>query len=390
MSIQKFVVMGMMAVVTVALSCIAYALPTVSGVVAQQRWPWNGLVDIDYTITGDSEWSTDLAVRVTDHDTGKVYSPTNWHKLPPVLAGRHRATWDTTADGLDVISTNMTVSLTLFNCSDLYMVIDLSGGTNTVSFPVSYLSAVPEGGWTDEYKTTKLVLRRIPAGTFIMGQNQSDESCRVWITQPFYIGVFEVTQMQWRLVRGRNNSFYKGAARPVDQVSYDYVRGSSDGSRWPSSSSVSAMSFLGKLRAKTGLNGFDLPTEAQWEYACRAGATSAYNNGGDAEADLRMLGRYSENKSDGLGGYTDAHTAVGSYVPNGWGLYDMHGNVYEWCLDWYGALGYGIDPRGLASGAARVLRGGAYNVRDCVSWSRIYGSSNECGYGFRLVCPAGL
>ncbi len=125
---------------------------------------------------------------------------------------------------------------------------------------------------------------------------------------------------------GSNPSWFKGNTRSVEHVSYNDIRGSSAGANWPVSSAVDATSFLGKLRAKTNLNGFDLPMEAQWEYARRAGTTSTYNNGGDTEDDLKTLGRYSGNQSDGRGGYTQ-HTAVGSYAPNGWGLYDMHGNV---------------------------------------------------------------
>ena len=152
-------------------------------------------------------------------------------------------------------------------------------------------------------------------------------------------------------------------------------------------------SFLGKLRAKTGLDTFDLPTEAQWEYACRAGTTSTYNNGGNTEDDLKTLGRYSGNTTDGRGGYTQ-HTTVGSYAPNAWGLYDMHGNVFEWCLDWDGTLAGGTDPKGVASGSYRVLRGGGWDnaASRCTSFYRSYGSlpANSSICGFRLCCSAGL
>ena len=283
--------------------------------------------------------------------------------------------------------------------SALYCVVDLSGGASAKSYPVSYLSAVPTGGWRDEHKTTKLVLRRIEAGSFIMGKNQTTKSHSVTLTKPFYIGVFEITQNQWKLVMGSNPSYYKGDTRPVDRVSYNSIRGSSAGSKWPSSSAVDATSFLGKLRAKTGLNGFDLPTEAQWEYACRAGTTSEFNNGGDTEEDLKTLGRYWGNRLDGRGGYTGAHTAVGSYEPNAWGLYDMHGNVLEWCLDWRGSLSYGIDPVGSTFVDVRVVRGGSwdydYESDFCTSSYRDdddpssadYG--DESDYGFRLVCTLG-
>ncbi len=176
--------------------------------------------------------------------------------------------------------------------ADVYMVIDLSGGTGASSYPVTYLSSVPAGGWADTYKTTKLVLRKIPAGTFTMGSptgelgRQSDEiQHTVTLTKAFYIGVFEVTQRQWELVMGNRPSYFNNSAyyatRPVEQVSYNDVRenpaNSAISPNWPASSQVHPDSFMGKLRSKTGFATFDLPTESQWEYACRAGTVTALN-----------------------------------------------------------------------------------------------------------------
>ena len=152
---------------------------------------------------------------------------------------------------------------------------------------------------------------------------------------------------------------------------------------------------MGKLRAKTELE-LDLPTEAQWEYACRAGTTSKYNNGGNSEADLKTLGRYSGNRNDGRGGYSEYTTKVGSYSSNVWGLYDMHGNVWEWCLDWYGDLSASTDPVGPTSGSGRVLRGGCWDsfADRCTSSDRLSSRSsderNDISHGFRVACPIGL
>ena len=248
---------------------------------------------------------------------------------------------------------------TLAASKALYCVIDLSAGPDAGKYPVSYLAAEPKGGFnTDEYKTTKLVLRRIDPGTFIMGENQKDESHRVKITKPFYMGIFELTQKQYALVTGNAPAKYSGDMRPVEWVSYNNIRGSSNGAQWPASSAVDVDSFMGKFRERTGLE-FDLPTKAQWEYACRAGTTSTYNNGGDSEDDMKVLGRYKGNQFDGKGGYSQ-HTTVGSYLPNAWGLYDMHGNVSERCLDWDGALTFGTDPKGVSVGSERVHCGGAW------------------------------
>ena len=387
----------------VATAAFAVA-PTVSNVKAQQRYPWHALVDIDYTLSGDTT-GLGVSISVRDVQNNKDYQPTKFMEALPTSAGKHRVTWNPAADGVSIISTNILVTVSLLRVADapvtpnLYYVIDLSGGPDAVNYPVATLSAAPAGGvWPDEYKTTKLVLRRIEPGTFMMGGSKSTT-----ISQPFYIGVFEVTQKQWELVMGRDPWTDEGDMRPRMNISYNDIRGQYNGAGWPTSSLVDGTSFLGKLRAKTGLDTFDLPTEAQWEYACRAGTTSTYNNGGNTEDDLTTLGRYYGNQSDGRGGYSSGLTTVGSYAPNGWGLYDMHGNVFEWCLDWYdsyGTLAGGTDPKGVTSGSYRVLRGGSWynDASYCTSSSRVdIAPSNGNNYyggkgyfGFRLCCSAGL
>ena len=266
-----------------------------------------------------------------------------------------------------------------------YCVIDLSAGANASSDPVKYLDEQPKGGFnTDEYKKEKLVMRLIEPGTFKM------EGHLITLSKPYYIGVFEVTQKQYELVIGSNPSQYKGDMRPVEQVSWNTIRGDSATCNWPSSANVDPNSFMGKIQARTGLT-FDLPTETQWEYACRAGTTSEYHNGGSMAGDLKSLGRYRENRSDGKGGSSDAHTIVGSYQPNVWGLYDMHGNVREWCLDWWSEnLSSGVtDPTGPSAGPYRVLRGGSWFVGAgrCTSSHRDqygYSSKDYDNGGFRL------
>ena len=302
-----------------------------------------------------------------------------------------------------------------------YLVVDLSAGPTASNYPVSYLSSVPSGGWTDEYKTTKLVLRRIPAGMFTMGSptnelgRESDETQhQVTLTKDFYIGVFEVTQKQWERVMGNWPSYFNNTtnrdSRPVEQVSYYEIRenplpefdfwrkGSAISPNWPQSSQVHADSFMGKLRAKTGHPGFDLPTESQWEYACRAGTGTALNSCKnltdiDECPSMAEVGRYWYNGGAGYtqSGDTSVATAkVGSYLPNQWGLYDMHGNVWEWCSDWYGTYpGTVTDPGGAASGSYRVLRGGSWysnRARRCRSAYRNYNcpSRRAYSYGFRL------
>ena len=268
-----------------------------------------------------------------------------------------------------------------------YCVIDLSPGPDAKQYPMRFLATPPsswteKNGWPDEYKTTKLVLRRIEAGSFTMGAEGKtpDASHIVTLTKPFYIGVFEVTQKQWQLVTGNNPSHFKGEMRPVEEVTYDMIRGSSEGAKWPISTFVDPDSFLDKLRTRTGLE-FDLPTEAQWEYACKAGTKTKYSYGDNVDESYMWYGENSSHVTHD----------VGTKKPNPWGLYDMHGNVREWCLDWRDDYAYGVDPTGPSSGSDRVLRSGGQNSesRYCTSATRSGDkpSMNRSSHGLRLICP---
>ncbi len=298
----------------------------------------------------------------------------------------------------------------------MYAVVDLSGGPNASSYPVRYSDIGPDVS-DDTCRTTELWLRKIPKGTFIMGSPEDEQGRdpdetqhEVTLTQDYYIGVFECTQRQWELVMGDRPSLFNNTAyyatRPVEQVSYNMIRGTSAraGAGWPSyGHAVDATSFMGKLQSKTGLV-FDLPTEAQWEYACRAGTTTPFNSGKDLTAylqDLAMdeVGRYLYNGGSWYlpkDSTTEKGTAkVGSYLPNAWGLYDMHGNVNEWCLDWSKGdtssteAETETDPVGPTSGSRRAARGGGYldSVNNCRSaFSRSYAVSyTYSDVGFRIV-----
>ena len=141
----------------------------VEDVAARQRYPWNGMVDIDYTIAGDAA-GLKLEIGVEDRQNGKTYTPTKFLSILPTSAGRHRVTWSTEAEGVTIISTNVAVTVSLVRVAptepkkELYYVVDLSGGPTATRYPVTTLEASPSAEWSDEYKTTKLVLRRIEAG----------------------------------------------------------------------------------------------------------------------------------------------------------------------------------------------------------------------------------
>ena len=210
-----------------------------------------------------------------------------------------------------------------------------------------------------------------PPGTFTMGsppdeeeRNDNETQHRVVLTKGFWLGQYEVTQAQWRSVMGNNPSEYKGDRRPVESVSWDDCR-----------------KFIAKCNAAARGVWFALPTEAQWEYACRAGTTGPYAG----TRNLDELGWY-------VGNNGRTHR-VGRKRPNAWNLYDMHGNVKEWCADRYGEYeGDCTDPMGPASGDGRVLRGGGWNddARYCRSAYRDwYWPDNLFNFiGFRLLCSA--
>ena len=278
-----------------------------------------------------------------------------------------------------------------------YRVLDLVGNT------VTNMDAPPPGGWTDAHKTTRMVFRKIPAGAFTMG-SPADETGRymdetqhtVTFTHDFYIGVFEVTQKQWQQVMGSTPSYFTGDTLPVEQVSYVNLRGATAEANWPTMTTVGSGSFVGQIRGESGMASADLPTEAQWEFACRAGTTGAY------AGDLDAMAWYGANSGN-------ATHAVGAKAANAWGLYDMHGNVYEICRDWYsGDLGAAsqTNPPGATSSVSdtRVMRGGGYYNTDASDAARcrsayrgnlrvtsvgpLVGETNKLRWaGFRLAVP---
>ena len=194
---------------------------------------------------------------------------------------------------------------------------------------------------------TPLEMVYIPAGTFVMGSPDNaanrhaiDAQHIVTITQSFYMGKYEVTQAQWQALMGRNPSSTKGDNLPVEQISWD-----------------DCQLFIQKLNA-LGQGIFRLPTEAEWEYACRAGTITRYYWGD--EYDMNQMGQYAWNGPKAA----DKTHNVGLKLPNAWGLFDMCGNVSEWCQDWFISYYFSeyrqTDPQGADTGTIKVIRGGDY------------------------------
>jgi len=207
-------------------------------------------------------------------------------------------------------------------------------------------------------------LKLIPAGEFMMGSPESevyrlyDEyQHRVRITKPFYLGVYEVTQAEYEHVMGENpSSFSSGGSRKSKVFKLDTSRFPVEGVIWQN-----AVEFLRKLsdlpEEKAAGRIYRLPTEAEWEYACRAGTTTRWHCG-DNESDLAKAAWFEDNSEN------QTHP-VGQKEPNAWGLYDMHGNVWEWCNDWYAGEYYKSspenDPLGPTEASYRVFRGGSWD-----------------------------
>ena len=398
---------------------------TVTDVSAHARYPWQSVIDVDFTVS-DSKASDLFKVGLSatcDKGAKKLYART-FLSEPLCGYGRSRMSWDVGADypGLKVDDLQVAVTVAPVNPAkidvlDVYMVIDLSSGPNSPRYPVYYTLTPPVLVPTndlvacaaDPNRTTKLWLKRVKSGEFPLDGCDSDlDGDMAMKVSPYYLSIFEVTQKQWNLVMdtwpsGFSNETYR-SARPVEKITLKDIIGHAN---WPDNMEVMQDSFVGRVRAKTGLSTFNISTEAQQECACRAG-TRASSYG---VAIRSKIPKSEYNEYDYTEGPDKGTAIVGSFGANKWGFYDCCGNVNELCLDSYLGLadllafyrskypGQDIttepvcDPLGPPNsnnGKARnhVLRGGAWDNTTCATYSRgefTYDTSGSTRVGIRVA-----
>ena len=260
----------------------------------------------------------------------------------------------------------------------------MAAGVVAVSLAVAlFVARLVAPGPADFYiePATGMVLVAVRPGTFMMGSPESEPGRnddevlhRVTISRLFYMGQHEVTQAEWTRVMGSNPSHFGSCERcPVENVDFYQVN-----------------AFLSRLNAGTSSMRLRLPTEAEWEYACRAGTSSPFNVGARiTTAQANIDNRYALGSEDGAA--YEKTLPVGKFPPNAWGLYDMHGNVWEWTNDRYGPYNPRLDtdPRGADIGGTRVIRGGSwrFDANSARCGLRYTHAPQDSGFslGFRVV-----
>ena len=346
------------------------------------------------------------------------------HKV--VRTGARKITWQSRAEWpeMKIPAGQIRAVLTAWatNAPPDYLVIGLDANNDVRLYAKP--DFVPYGIGSNYYKTNAILMRKIPAAgvTWRMGSYEGEDANRsenevphlVMLTADYYMGVYELTQGQLKKIHAHTSDFagYEDSPmRPANKLNIETMRGWGD-EYWPDGGyeTVKEKTVIALLRKKCGLAQIDLPTEAQWEFACRAGTDTAFNNGGASSKEcIESIGWYTWNSD--VDGDKQPH-AVGAWPSNGFGLYDMHGNIAELCLgrwsdDYKKALGLPadydgnrgivvVDPLGAPSenndNESMLTRGGAYerSFVECRSAARLYYSNTKeyARIGCRLCAPA--
>lgn len=443
------------AILAAILAASSLDAAVIEQVIVRQQWPWSTDVKVEYKISGVTS-PVNVAVRA--FNANEELDSSN---LEASITGER---FGITKDGVgqfiidpvkafgtaSVALANFKVKLSLVPAAEninevIYKVFDLSTGKcQDITRADFYNGNVEDGDfvtsfqsidsgfstslddvfiWTGvtnnvKYKTTHLVMRKVPAasyGVWTMGSPESETFYKgkpeyrtretnhlVRLTRDYYIGVFEVTQKQYYLLTGKNTAVDEDKARDdADVLPETYLMYGGY------TSYTTALGFVGKLRAKTGCSGFDVPTEAQWEFACRAGTDTALNCGHNIEP--TALWSSSDVWANKVAIYSATSSGsiqpVGKMAPNAFGLYDMHGNAYEWCSDFYSdgdayiaSFGSGwtpetvvVDPTGPSSTSQnKVLRSGrftdtAVGIRSALRGGGGMWTTPNRSYGMRVM-----
>ena len=427
---------SLLSALVLGISCAATATPDVSDV--SMNAAAGKRVSISYTLTGEPAVITfDVVTNGISIGRDRIRSYSGDVAVRVEADGRrHQIVWDSAADFPGGVFRDARAVVTAWptNSPPNYMVVELE--TGDVKYYAGEEDLPFAGGVTNDLcKTSCIVMRKIPARGVVwtmgaeayearlLGADGVNENAtreiphRVVLTDDFYLGVFEVTARQWMNVVGNISDVYSSRQNMKSAVAgpwFECIRGATADYDWPKNGhDVDENGFLGLLRKMVPSVLFDLPTEAEWEFACRAGTQTAFNSGKNIsdkdhpDVEFNEVGWYYNNSLDESGNKRFYPVEVGQKLPNAWGLYDMHGNVGEWCLDWYvegddyrttfandpGAPC--VNPKGPEAGEKRALRGGGINaaVRTERSAARSSGaptkpSSLSYQVGFRLWAPA--
>ena len=359
-----------------AIALTASAESVISDIVVNQRWPWSEKVDVDFVLSGDTN---DVEVTATWDAHPAPYRLGTLFSAAP---GQCRFTWDPakspfagqTLTGFTVAVSNVDAE------AHKYIVVDLVNGG------YEFMAAPPASGWTDAHKSSKMVFRRIPAGTYTLGEpletfshlqhyspgSVTTTNCNrrtVVFTGDFYVGIFKYTAAQHACL-GTGTA---GTTYTPQNVSYDDLRGAKPDIDWPNTAyRVSENSLVAKLRAKAGLV-VDLCEEEQWEVAARAGTETFWPTGGTTDEDLSTISNHVDEIVAWYGNtHSTAQKAVGTKNSNQWGIFDASGLTGEWTLDTakntrtyqypdFGLPDDSIDPVGVSGGTYRIIKSASGN-----------------------------
>ena len=400
----------------IGISMLAAALPvlaepSISDIVVNQRWPWSEKVDVDFILSGETN---DVEVTATWDAHPEPYRLGTLFAAAP---GQNRLTWDPasspfkgqTLTGFTVAVSNVAAS------AHTFLVVDLVNGG------YEFMSAPPAGGWADAHKSSKMVFRRVPAGTYTLGETKGtftflglpDSSANTYtnrwnrrtvtFTSDFYVGVFKYTEAQHECL----NSGNAGTSFKPKKISYDSLRGGLDVADWPSKGyTVGSDSVLAKLREKTGgALLVDLCEEEQWEVAARAGTTTILPNGVTTTDNYDVFTNKLSEIAAWYGTVGDEEVSVGRFNPNDWGLYDVVGLMGEWTLDAAAkqggasvlpknGLGDSIDPIGedlskwnsdfriFRTASANYASVALYNIIPCSRQMKTHSDESSCSTRF--------